>query len=392
MADLASKLEKITMAHAFLDWVDHLLSLAHVSLVKNPRLAVTTIFQTWLQWFKTMGSGAEWLELANVEKECCQLYKQYKGKEWAPVNPSLKFLLDDLMAGMMLFEDLSPNDQFFFQHPVGALEVVRGEKWSEGRSGKEKVDHRDIQEGPSTPKAVAGSVARGLEQIEETFSNKCLVTLLYWQKALTMVDTGLGAGLVLKKAKGKVIMLLNKQQEFKHIVTTAGPTMTQRAAGTHRGPSPAIIATAPGGAGEAVVGGSGVTKVKSRELVESDKEGDGNDGSDNDSDNNMLLAQKQPARPTLVASAKQLWTVASKEGEGDVEMRETTPLVMVTEVEQEASNMEVKGEEEFEAAPVAIEEDKEEDEGAGEVKGTWSDTPLQQVGNDKLEWLGKDLA
>ncbi|KAG5724430.1 hypothetical protein E4T56_gene15970 [Termitomyces sp. T112] len=226
MADLASQLEKITMAHAFLDWVDHLLSLAHVSLVKNPRLAVTTIFQTWLQWFKTMGSGAEWLELANVEKECCQLYKQYKGKEW----------------------------------------------------------------------------------------------------------------------------------------------------------------------GEAVVGGSGVTKVKSRELVESDKEGDGNDGSDNDSDNNMLLAQKQPARPTLVASTKQLWTVASKEGEGDVEMRETTPLVMVTEVEQEASNMEVKGEEEFEAAPVAIEEDKEEDEGAGEVKGTWSDTPLQQVGNDKLEWLGKDLA
>ncbi|KAG5333522.1 hypothetical protein C0989_005593, partial [Termitomyces sp. Mn162] len=270
---------------------------------KNPRLAVTTIFQTWLQWFKTMGSGAEWLELANVEKECCQLYKQYKGKEWAPVNPSLEFLLDDLMAGMM-------------------------------------------------------------EQIEETFSNKCLVTLLYWQKALTMVDTGLGAGLVLKKAKGKVIMLLNKQQEFKHMQ----------------------------GAGEAVVGGSGVTKVKSRELVESDKEGDGNDGSDNDSDNNMLLAQKQPARPTLVASTKQLWTVASKEGEGDVEMRETTPLVMVTEVEQEASNMEVKGEEEFEAAPVAIEEDKEEDEGAGEVKGTWSDTPLQQVGNDKLEWLGKDLA
>ncbi|KAG5728051.1 hypothetical protein E4T56_gene19490 [Termitomyces sp. T112] len=58
--------------------------------------------------------------------------------------------------------------------------------------------------------------------------------------------------------------------------------------------------------------------------------------------------------------------------------------------------MEVEGEEEFKATPVAMEEDKEEDEGAGEVKvqqqGTWSDTPLWQVGNDELEWLGKDLA
>ncbi|KAG5349341.1 hypothetical protein C0989_004492 [Termitomyces sp. Mn162] len=63
---------------------------------------------------------------------------------------------------------------------------------------------------------------------------------------------------------------------------------------------------------------------------------------------------------------------------------------MVTEVEQEASDMEVKGKEEFEAAPVTIKEDKEEDKGAKE--GTWSNTLLQQVGNDKLEWLSKDLA
>ncbi|KNZ75669.1 hypothetical protein J132_02443 [Termitomyces sp. J132] len=82
----------------------------------------------------------------------------------------------------------------------------------------------------------------------------------------------------------------------------------------------------------------------------------------------MPLAQKQPASPALVTSTKQPWKVASEEGEGDVEMRETTPLVMVTEVEQEASNMEVEDEEEFKAAPVTIEEDKEENEGAGEVK------------------------
>ncbi|KAG5334835.1 hypothetical protein C0989_002889 [Termitomyces sp. Mn162] len=58
--------------------------------------------------------------------------------------------------------------------------------------------------------------------------------------------------------------------------------------------------------------------------------------------------------------------------------------------------MEVEGEEEFEAAPVTIEEDKEEDKGAGEVKvcqrETWSNIPLHQVGDDKLEWLGEDLA
>ncbi|KNZ78778.1 hypothetical protein J132_09916 [Termitomyces sp. J132] len=86
--------------------------------------------------------------------------------------------------------------------------------------------------------------------------------------------------------------------------------------------------------------------------------------------------------------------VTSKEGERDMEMRETTPLATVTEVEQEASDMEVGGKEEFEAAPAAIEEDEEE-ERAEEVEvrqwGTWSNTPLCQVGDDELEWLGKDL-
>ncbi|KNZ80867.1 hypothetical protein J132_04126 [Termitomyces sp. J132] len=82
--------------------------------------------------------------------------------------------------------------------------------------------------------------------------------------------------------------------------------------------------------------------------------------------------------------------ITSEEGEGDVEMREMTPLAMVTKVEQEASDMEVKGKEEFEAAQAAIKEDEEE-ERAKEVKGTWSDTLLRQVGDDKLEWLGEDL-
>ncbi|KNZ72325.1 hypothetical protein J132_04015 [Termitomyces sp. J132] len=73
--------------------------------------------------------------------------------------------------------------------------------------------------------------------------------------------------------------------------------------------------------------------------------------------------------------------VTSKEEEGDMEMRETTPLATVAEVEQEASNMEVKSKEEFEAAPATLKKDKEEEKRAKEV----------EVGDDKLEWLDEDL-
>ncbi|KNZ81898.1 hypothetical protein J132_10177 [Termitomyces sp. J132] len=109
---------------------------------------------------------------------------------------------------------------------------------------------------------------------------------------------------------------------------------------------------------QATSGGSRGAKVKSRELVKSDKEDGGNDGDDNDSNDEVPLAQKQTASSALVTS---------EEGEGDVEMRETTPLAAVAEVEWEVSNMEVEGKEEFEAAPVAIKENKEEDEEAEEV-------------------------
>ncbi|KNZ80082.1 hypothetical protein J132_07369 [Termitomyces sp. J132] len=320
MSDLASQFEKAMMAHAFLEHVDQLLTVARASLAKDPCLAVTAIFQTWLQWFKTAGSGVEWLELATVERECHQLYEQYRGEEWALVNPFLEFLMDDLMAGMTVSALAVASASDTTKHPVGALAVVRGEGWSKGCGGEEAANHGDIQEaGPSTPKAAAGSVTRGLvttprskgkgkakaqdeedkdieEQIEEMFTNKHLVTLLHWQKALTVVDTSLGAGVKLEKAKGKC----------------------------------------------------------------------DNCWADNDPEG------------------------CCTEGEGNVEMRETTPLVIVAEVEWEASNIEVKGKEEFEAAPAAIEEDEEE-ERAEEVKGTWSDTPLHQVGNNELKWLGEDL-
>ncbi|KAG5332432.1 hypothetical protein C0989_007048 [Termitomyces sp. Mn162] len=293
--------------------------------------------------------------------------------------------MDNLMAGMMVSAPAIASASDTAKHPVGVLAVARGEGQSKGCEGKEAANCGDIQEaGPSTPKAVAGGVARGLamlprlattlrskgkgkgkaweeedkdieDQIEETFTNKCLATLLHWQKASTVVDTGLGAGVKLEKAKGKVMVPLERRQEYKH---------TQ-------------------GAEEAVIGGGGGAKVKSREMVESDE-----DGSDNDSDGDVPLAQKQAASSVLVTSTKRPRTVASEEGEGDMEMGETTPLATVAEVEREASNMEIEGKEELEVIPVAA----EEEERGEEVKGTWSDMPLCQVGDNELEWLGKDLS
>ncbi|KNZ81285.1 hypothetical protein J132_02056 [Termitomyces sp. J132] len=150
-SELASQLEKIMMAHTFLNRVDHLLAV-----------------------FKTLGSGVEWLELATIEKECCQLYEQYKEEEWvqpfdvhfALVNPLLEFLMDDLMAEMILFEDLSLDDKFFFQHPLGVLVVERSKEWSEGCGGKERANCGDITEaGPLTPKAVTGGIAKGMAML-----------------------------------------------------------------------------------------------------------------------------------------------------------------------------------------------------------------------------------
>ncbi|KAG5717932.1 hypothetical protein E4T56_gene1467 [Termitomyces sp. T112] len=130
----------------------------------------------WLQWFKTVGSGVEWPELATVERECCQLYKQYKGEEWvrpfdihfAPVNPSLEFLMDDLMAGMMVSAPAVASASDTAKHPVGALAVAREEGRSKGYGGKEVANHGDIQEaGLLTPKAAAGGVARGLAKLPQ---------------------------------------------------------------------------------------------------------------------------------------------------------------------------------------------------------------------------------
>ncbi|KAH0587142.1 hypothetical protein H2248_005957 [Termitomyces sp. 'cryptogamus'] len=116
------------------------------------------------------------------------------------------------------------------------------------------MNQRDIGEaGPSTPKHAAGSVAKRLamlprvattpkgkgkgkgkareeeeeeefiELIQDTFTNKYLVSLLCWQKALTVVDISMGAGVVLKRAKGKTTprrSLRNRSLLLEPAVTT----------------------------------------------------------------------------------------------------------------------------------------------------------------------------
>ncbi|KAG5724608.1 hypothetical protein E4T56_gene3938 [Termitomyces sp. T112] len=200
-SDLSLQLEKCAMAQAFLDWVNHFLSVACVSLVTNPCLAVTTIIKIWLCWFEIAGSGMEWAELVVVDKEYQQLYKQYKGEDWmkefdkhsAPLLPSLEFLMEDLEAEMTCVTGGIAK---------GLAMLPRVATTPKGKSkGKGKAREEEEKEFE--------------EPIKDSFTNKHLANLLCWQKALMVVNTGMGAGVVLKRAKGKLTVLPEEKQAFK---------------------------------------------------------------------------------------------------------------------------------------------------------------------------------
>ncbi|KAG5349641.1 hypothetical protein C0989_002615 [Termitomyces sp. Mn162] len=336
---------------------------------------------------------------------------------FAPIDLLLEFLLEDSMAGMTLFEDLSLDDQFFFQHLLGALVVARGEEWSQGCRGKDRANCGDIirEASPSTPKIAAGSVTKGLatlprvvttlrskgkgkgkaqEEEEEEFEIK---TLLCWQKALTVVDIGMRAGVVFEKAKEKSTILLERQQAFKQqqgacdncwaendpegcygkLLRSTGRKFAKRIAvrassvqqtwvfvewqkelanqssSIQVRHSSLLLPTLQDGSR---VRGSEVAKgkqqEKSKEVVES------KDDASNSNDD-VPLVHKQTSSSMLVTSTKQPWIVASKEGEQeaeDVEMREMTPLATVAEVKPAASRGEV------EAEAIEVNEDAVEDE------------------------------
>ena len=50
---------------------------------------------------------------------------------------------------------------------------------------------------------------------QTSFVDEELVLVLRWRKEDTVVDTGMGAGVVLEKAKGKVTVNASKRQAFK---------------------------------------------------------------------------------------------------------------------------------------------------------------------------------
>ncbi|KNZ78067.1 hypothetical protein J132_02359, partial [Termitomyces sp. J132] len=433
------------------------------------------VSKIWLSRMQTIdercnckNSGGKRLGLKNAHVDCCQasltITQHYmRHGRCAPIDPSLEFLMDDLTAGMTVSAPAVASASDPAKHPVGALAVARGEGRSEGRRNEEAANRGDIQEaGPSTPKAAAGGVARGLamspklvttpkskgkgkekakaqdeededieDHVEESFTDKCLAMLLRWRRTTTVVDTGLGAGVKLDKAKGKVTVSLEKWQEYKYTQgacdncwadndpegcwkSCSHSGLSLRSTGSKFAKRIAIKAasvrsarafverqrelarrgepievkhsslTLPTSQEEGLVGGSGGARVKSREMVESDDNDD-----DNGSDGDTPQALKRAASPSSVASTKRPRTVASEEGREDMEMRETTPLATVAEVE--ASDMEIKGEKEVEAVPVATEEEERAEEVEVVRRGTWSDTPLRQVGDDELEWLGKNL-
>ncbi|KAH0588135.1 hypothetical protein H2248_006854 [Termitomyces sp. 'cryptogamus'] len=122
--------------------------MACTSLAKDPCLVVTTMFQTWLQWFKTFGSGVKWSELVTV-KECCQLYKQYKGEDW--IHPfdvhfalvGLEFLMEDLAAGMTVSALAVASASNTTKHPPHALVVATGVEWSKGCGNESSANQGD---------------------------------------------------------------------------------------------------------------------------------------------------------------------------------------------------------------------------------------------------------
>ncbi|KAH0590124.1 hypothetical protein H2248_000301 [Termitomyces sp. 'cryptogamus'] len=80
------------------------------------------------------GSGMEWVELATVDKECQQLYEQYKGEDWirefnkhfACLLPLLEFLLEELETEMMVSAGVLAKTGNTAKHPPCELTITMG--------------------------------------------------------------------------------------------------------------------------------------------------------------------------------------------------------------------------------------------------------------------------
>ncbi|KAG5729811.1 hypothetical protein E4T56_gene991 [Termitomyces sp. T112] len=369
-----------------------------------------------------VGSGMEWAELATVDKECQQLYEKYKEEEWicdfnkhfAPLPSSLKFLMEDLEAGIMASVSDVARASDSAKHPPCKLAMMMGVEHSEGCGGEHVAG--SVAKGlvmlprvVTTPKSKGKGKAKAREEeeeedkfedpIEDLFTNKCLASLLQWRKALMVVDTGMGTGVVLKKAKEKSMVSPEERKFVKKIATKVALVWQarrfverQRELAERKEPiqikhSSLNLPTLQDGT---TVGGSGVIKSKwqkkSHKVVESEEDASNKKGISNSNNNNdMPLAHKQAASLTSVSRQE------VGEEERDVKMREKIPLAMVTEVEPVISRGEV-GKQEVKEGAMKIEKDEEsEEESVVQQWGIWSST-LLHLGNNELKWLGEDLA
>ncbi|KAG5723820.1 hypothetical protein E4T56_gene9885 [Termitomyces sp. T112] len=231
-----------------------------------------------------------------------------------------------------------------------------GVECSKGHGGDVSTYQGDIGEaGPSTPQHVAGGIAKGTGS---KFIKRIVAQAALVQQASSFVE------------RQRELAAWKEPIQIKHLSLN--------------------LLTSQDGI---VVGGSGVAKgkqqEKSQEVVESKEDASNEEGISNSNDN-MLLCQKHAASPAWVALPKQQRMIASKEGEDgqeDMEMREKTPLATVAEVEPAASGGEVEEE------AMEVEANKESNkEPVVQQWGIWTSMPLQQVGNDKLEWLSENLA
>ncbi|KAG5732398.1 hypothetical protein E4T56_gene11338 [Termitomyces sp. T112] len=178
-----------------------------------------------------------------------------------------------------------------------------------------------------------------------------------WQKALTVVDTGMSVGVVLKKAKGKTMVLLEEKKvlkKSKEHTTTAEQRMTQRGAGTLLAPNPAIVVIAK----KKVLIQRKVIEKHWQEVCEEDS----NEGG-------LGMTGQSFCGATVGKDAE------------DVEIEEDTPIATVAEVKTVASGGEVKGKQEVDEEKVMkVEKDKRsEEEKNVQQHVVWTNTPQQQA-------------
>ncbi|KAG5350640.1 hypothetical protein C0989_010000 [Termitomyces sp. Mn162] len=236
-----------------------------------------------------------------------------------------------------------------------------GVEQSEGCGSIVSANQGDIREAePSTPKHVAGSIAKGLAMLPRV--------------ATTPKSKEKGKGKAREEEEEEQFgELVEDSFTNKHLCDNCWAENDPEGCWYPTGAQLSYCCDSTSGSlGLAGVGVHGV-------AVGVGKEGQ------------AYLGQAFQLAPANIAGWVNSWR--HKEGEKeteDVEMREKTPLATIAEVEPAFSRGEV-GKKEMEVEAINKNEEGKDEERIRQ-REAWSSTLLQQVGYDELEWLGEDLA